>query len=98
MDRWPQSPGARGRAARGQWARGSLAASSTQAIADFQGMQFQYARAAAEIEAARVLVYNACRLKEGGQPFVQEAAMAKLLATEARPFPVTLATMQRKTI
>lgn len=69
-----------------------------QAIADFQGMQFQYARAAAEIEAARVLVYNACRLKEGGQPFVQEAAMAKLLATEARPFPVTLATMQRKTI
>merc|ERR1712038_1676088 len=51
-------------------------------IADFQGMQFQYARAAMEIEASRVLVYNAARLKESGQPFVQEAAMAKLKSTE----------------
>merc|ERR1719229_281373 len=51
-------------------------------VADFQGMQFQYARAAMEIEAARVLVYNAARLKESGQPFVQEAAMAKLKASE----------------
>jgi len=52
------------------------------AIADFQGMQFQYARAAMEIESARVLVYNAARLKEQGRPFVAEAAMAKLHATE----------------
>ena len=36
-------------------------------IADFQGMQFQYARARTEIEAARALVYNAARLKEAGQ-------------------------------
>lgn len=51
-------------------------------IADFQGMQFQYARAAMEIEAARLLVYNAARLKESGAPFVQEAAMAKLKSSE----------------
>mmetsp|Transcript_86535 Transcript_86535/g.231159 ORF Transcript_86535/g.231159 Transcript_86535/m.231159 type:complete len:437 (+) Transcript_86535:1-1311(+) len=51
-------------------------------IADFQGMQFQYARAAMEIEAAKVLVYNAARLRENGLPFTAEAAMAKLLATE----------------
>merc|ERR1719229_411865 len=51
-------------------------------VADFQGMQFQYARARMEIEAARVLVYNAARLKESGQPFVVEAAMAKLKASE----------------
>ncbi|HMJ15079.1 MAG TPA: acyl-CoA dehydrogenase family protein, partial [Polyangiaceae bacterium] len=52
------------------------------AIADFQGVQFQYARVAAEIEAARLLVYNAARLKDAGQPFTKEAAMAKLFASE----------------
>ncbi|EKX54620.1 hypothetical protein GUITHDRAFT_156886 [Guillardia theta CCMP2712] len=51
-------------------------------VADFQGMQFQYARALMEIEAAKVLVYNAARLKEAKAPFVMEAAMAKLKATE----------------
>jgi len=51
-------------------------------VADFQGMQFQYARARMEIEAARLLVYNAARLKESGRPFVQEAAMAKLKSSE----------------
>merc|ERR1712217_953145 len=51
-------------------------------VADFQGMQFQFARAKMEIEAARLLVYNAARLKENGQPFVMEAAMAKLKASE----------------
>lgn len=51
-------------------------------IADFQGVQFQYARAQMEIEAARLLVYNAARLKEEGKPFVMEAAMAKLKASE----------------
>ena len=53
-----------------------------QAIANFQGMQFQYARCAMEIEAARLMVYNAARLKDAGQPFVKEAAMAKLFASE----------------
>jgi alkylation response protein AidB-like acyl-CoA dehydrogenase len=52
------------------------------AIAEFQGVQFQYARVAMEIEAARLLVYNAARLKDAGQPFVKEAAMAKLFASE----------------
>lgn len=51
-------------------------------VADFQGMQYQYARARMEIEAARCLVYNAARLKESGAPFVMEAAMAKLKASE----------------
>jgi len=51
-------------------------------IAEFQGMQFQYARLAMEIEAARLLVYNAARLKDAGRPFVKEAAMAKLFASE----------------
>ena len=51
-------------------------------IADFQGMQFQYARLAMDIEAARLLVYNAARLKDAGRPFVKEAAMAKLFASE----------------
>ncbi|MFO0609033.1 MAG: acyl-CoA dehydrogenase [Polyangiales bacterium] len=53
-----------------------------QAIANFQGMQFQYARCAMEIEAARLMVYNAARLKDAGAPFVKEAAMAKLFASE----------------
>lgn len=51
-------------------------------IGDFQGMQHQYAQAAVDIEAARALVYNAARLKEAGQPFVKEAAMAKLYASQ----------------
>merc|ERR1711879_745248 len=45
-----------------------------QRLADFQGMQFLVARAAMEVEAARLLVYNAARLKESGQPFLKEAA------------------------
>jgi alkylation response protein AidB-like acyl-CoA dehydrogenase len=53
-----------------------------QTIASFQGMQFQYARCAMEIEAARLMVYNAARLKDAGQPFIKEAAMAKLFASE----------------
>lgn len=51
-------------------------------IGDFQGMQHQYAEIATEIEAARLLTYNATRLKESGEPFVKEAAMAKLYATK----------------
>lgn len=51
-------------------------------IADFQGLQFQYARVACDIEAARLLVYNAARLKDAGVPFLKEAAMAKLISSE----------------
>ncbi|UZJ51804.1 hypothetical protein CBS101457_001124 [Exobasidium rhododendri] len=51
-------------------------------VASFQGMQFQIAEAAVEIEAARNLVYNAARLKEEGRPFTKEAAMAKLYSSK----------------
>ena len=53
------------------------------AIADFQGVQFQLARMRTELEAARLMVYNAARLKEAGADFLIEAAMAKLYASEA---------------
>ncbi len=53
-----------------------------QSIASFQGMQYQYARVATEIEAARLMVYNAARRKDAGLPFVKEAAMAKLFSSE----------------
>jgi short-chain 2-methylacyl-CoA dehydrogenase len=49
-------------------------------ILDFQGMQHQYAMAATNIHAAEVMVYNACRLKESGLPFVKEASMCKYFA------------------
>lgn len=51
-------------------------------ISDFQAIQFKMANMATEIEAARQLVFNAARLKEAGQPFSKEAAMAKLFASE----------------
>lgn len=51
-------------------------------IASFQGMQFQYAQLATDIEAARLLVYNAARLKDAGAPFLKEAAMAKLYTSQ----------------
>jgi alkylation response protein AidB-like acyl-CoA dehydrogenase len=51
-------------------------------IASFQGVQFQLAEMATEIEAARLLVYNAARLKDAGQPFLAQAAMAKLYSSE----------------
>ena len=52
------------------------------AISDFQGVQFQLARMATDIETARLLVYNAARLKEAGQMFLKEAAMAKFYSSE----------------
>jgi len=52
------------------------------AIADFQGVQFQIAQMAVEIEATRLLVYNAARLKDAGKDFVKEAAMAKYFASQ----------------
>ncbi len=51
-------------------------------IAEFQAVQFALAQMATDIEAARLLVYNAARLKDAGQPFVREAAMAKLFASQ----------------
>ncbi|HEX7051250.1 MAG TPA: acyl-CoA dehydrogenase [Longimicrobiales bacterium] len=53
-----------------------------QPIAAFQGVQFQLAQMRTELEAARLMVYNAARLKDAGAPFVAEAAMAKLFASE----------------
>ena len=52
-----------------------------QSINSFQGVQFQLAEMAVEIEAARLLVYNAARLKDAGKPFVKEAAIAKLYSS-----------------
>lgn len=51
-------------------------------IGEFQGLQHQYAQAAVDIEAARMLVYNAARRKQAGLSFVKEAAMAKLYASQ----------------
>ena len=52
------------------------------AIADFQGVQFQLARMAMDVEAARLLVYNAARLRDQGQPFLTEAAICKVFSSE----------------
>jgi len=51
-------------------------------IAEFQGVQFELARAATELHAARLAVYNAARLRDAGQPFLIEAAMCKLFSSE----------------
>ena len=51
-------------------------------IAEFQAVQFALAEMATEIEAAKLLVYNAARLKDAGHPFVREAAMAKYFASQ----------------
>ncbi len=51
-------------------------------IGEFQGVQFELARMATEVEAARLLVYNAARLRDAGRPFVTEAAMAKYFSSE----------------
>ena len=51
-------------------------------IAEFQAVQFALAQMATDIEAARLMVYNAARLKDAGQPYVREAAMCKLFASQ----------------
>jgi alkylation response protein AidB-like acyl-CoA dehydrogenase len=61
------------------------------AIADFQGVQCQLARAATDVEAARLLVYNAARRRDAGQPFLTEAAMCKLFASEVAERVASLA-------
>ena len=51
-------------------------------IADFQGVQFELAKMATDVEAARLLVYNGARMRDAGLPFVTEAAMAKYFASQ----------------
>ena len=51
-------------------------------IGDFQAVQFQLAQAATELEAGRLMVYNAARLRDTKQPYVKEAAMAKLYTAQ----------------
>jgi butyryl-CoA dehydrogenase/short/branched chain acyl-CoA dehydrogenase len=51
-------------------------------IAEFQAIQFQLARLATEVEAARLMAYNAARLKDAGQPFLTSAAMAKYFCSQ----------------
>jgi alkylation response protein AidB-like acyl-CoA dehydrogenase len=72
-------------------ARGALEAATAyakerhqfgKAIGEFQGIQFQLAQMATDLEAARLMVYNAARLKDAGQPFTQQAAMAKLFSSQ----------------
>uniref|UniRef100_A0A8C4ZTP4 Short/branched chain specific acyl-CoA dehydrogenase, mitochondrial n=1 Tax=Gadus morhua TaxID=8049 RepID=A0A8C4ZTP4_GADMO len=53
-----------------------------QRIFDFQGLQHQISHVATQIEAARLLTYNAARLKEAGRPFIKEACMAKYFTSE----------------
>jgi alkylation response protein AidB-like acyl-CoA dehydrogenase len=73
-------------------ARGALAAALAytterqqfgKSINEFQGVQFQLAEMATDLEAARLMVYNAARLKDAKQNFVKEAAMAKLYSSRA---------------
>jgi alkylation response protein AidB-like acyl-CoA dehydrogenase len=61
------------------------------AIAEFQGIQFQIAQMATEIEAARLMVYNAARMKDAGVNFVKEAAMTKLFASQVAERVTSLA-------
>ena len=61
------------------------------AIAEFQGIQFQIAQMATDIEAARLLVYNAARMKDAGMDFVKEAGMAKLFCSQVAERVASLA-------
>jgi alkylation response protein AidB-like acyl-CoA dehydrogenase len=60
-------------------------------IADFQGVQFQLAQSATELEAARMMVYNSARMKDAGMNFVKEAAMTKLFASQVAERVTSLA-------
>ncbi len=60
-------------------------------IAEFQAVQHQIARVATDVEAARVLVYNAARLRDEHRPFLTEAAMCKLFASEVAERAASLA-------
>ena len=60
-------------------------------ISEFQGIQFQIAQMATEIEAARMMVYNAARMKDAGMNFVKEAAMTKLFCSQVAERVASLA-------
>jgi alkylation response protein AidB-like acyl-CoA dehydrogenase len=60
-------------------------------LADFQAVQHQLARAATDVAAARLLVYNAARLRDAARPFLTEAAMCKLFASETAERAASLA-------
>ena len=60
-------------------------------ISEFQGIQFQIAQMATEVEAARLMVYNAARMKDAGVNFVKEAAMTKLFASQVAERVTSLA-------
>ena len=62
-----------------------------QSIADFQAVQFQLAQAATELEAARLMVYNAARLEDAGEPYTMQAAMAKLFSSQVAERVTSLA-------
>jgi butyryl-CoA dehydrogenase/short/branched chain acyl-CoA dehydrogenase len=71
--------------AQGSWDCGAAYAKERKAfgkpISEFQGIQFQIAETATQIEAARLMVYNAARLKDAGKDFLKEAAMAKYFSS-----------------
>ncbi len=81
--------------ARGAWEYASKYAQERKqfgkTIAEFQGVQFQIAQMATEIEAARLMVYNAARMKDAGIPFVKEAAMTKLFCSQVAERVTSLA-------
>jgi len=60
-------------------------------IGEFQAVQFQLAQAATELEAARLMVYNAARLEDAGEPYTMQAAMAKLLSSQVAERVTSLA-------
>lgn len=72
--------------AQGSWDHGAAYSKERKAfgrpLADFQAIQFQLAETATEIEAARLMVYNAARLKDAGKDFLKEAAMAKYFSSQ----------------
>ncbi len=81
--------------ARGAWENAAKYAQERKqfgkSIAEFQGIQFQIAQMATEIEAARLMVYNAARMKDAGVPFVKEAAMTKLFCSQVAERVTSLA-------
>src|SRR5262249_39492675 len=62
-----------------------------QELAKFQAVQFQLAQDATELEASRLMVYNAARLKDAGADYVKEAAMAKLFSSQVAEHVTSLA-------
>jgi len=60
-------------------------------LAEFQAIQFQIAQAATDVEAARLMVYNAARLEDAGEPYTMQAAMAKLFSSQVAERVTSLA-------